>query len=395
MPTIIHLRTDLWPGVIAGGSLAHAAGVIGGFTSSGYKVRSLGPEPLPGLDRADWEGPAFEPGTAPRWQRPVAPLLYTRKVMEHLRSGQAATPEIVYARYSLMSRAPIEVARHLGRPCVLEVNGLSEWFSAEFRGLRRLVVWPLIRGIERSVVRGARLCVAISAPVAAQLEALGVPRSRILVQANAVDPDRFPERLSGDQVRSDHGLGGAPVVGFVGTFGNWHGAENLVRALPLVLKMHPDARFLFVGDGPRKAPAEALCRDLGVAHAAHFTGIVPQQEAPPYLAACDVLVAPHSWNGDGPFIGSPTKIFEYMAAGKGIVASRLGQIAEIIQDGETGLLTAPDDASALAEAISHLLDAPQRAREMGARARAAVLARHTWRRNVEEILDWLKTRRES
>jgi len=395
VPTIIHLRTDLWPGVIAGGSLAHAAGVITGFTSSGYKVRSLGPEPLPGLDRADWEGPAFEPSAAARWQRPFAPILYTRKVMAHLGTRPAPLPDLVYARYSLMSRAPIEVAAQLERPCVLEVNGLSEWFSAEFRGLRRLIVWPLIRGIERSVVRGARLCVAISAPVAAQLERLGVPKSRILTQANGVDPDRFPEGLSGDRVRSAHGLGNAPVVGFVGTFGDWHGAENLVRAMPLVLKAHPATRFLFVGDGPRKASAEALCRDLGVAQAACFTGIVPQQEAPPYLATCDVLVAPHSWNRGGPFIGSPTKVFEYMAAGKGIVASRLGQIAEIIQDGDTGLLTAPDDTSALAEAITRLLDAPDRAREMGARARAAVLARHTWRRNVEEILDWLKARRES
>lgn len=395
MPTIIHLRTDLWPGVIAGGSLAHAAGVIAGFTSSGYKVRSLGPEALPGLDRADWEGPAFEPSAAARWQRPFAPLLYTRKVMDHLRSRPTPLPDLIYARYSLMSRAPVETAAQLNRPCVLEVNGLSEWFSAEFRGLRRLIVWPLIRGIERSVIRGARLCVAISAPVAAQLEALGVPKSRILVQANGVDPDRFSEGLSGDHVRSAHDFADAPVVGFVGTFGDWHGAENLVRALPLVLKTHPNARFLFVGDGPRKTAAEALCRDLGVAQAACFTGIVPQQEAPPYLAACDVLVAPHSWNRSEPFIGSPTKLFEYMAAGKGIVASRLGQITEIIEDGETGLLTPPDDTTALADAINRLLDAPDRAREMGARARVAVLARHTWRRNVEEILDWLKTRREN
>lgn len=391
MPSIIHLRTDLWPGVIAGGSLAHATGIIGGFSSLGYEVRSIGPEPLPGLESA-WEGPPFDPVPASRWKRAFAPLRYSERVMEHLRSRVLSETELVYARYSLMSEAPLLAARFCRRPLVVEVNGLSDWFSHEFRGFRRLMVWPPIRRIEQAVTRAADLCVAISGPVAGQIEALGVPRSRILVQANGVDPERFPDGLSGDAIRGNLGFQKTPVVGFVGTFGDWHGAENLVRAMPLVLRRHPHARFLFVGDGPRRAAAQDLSRDLGVSESATFTGLVKQQEAPPYLAACDVLVAPHSWNRKEPFIGSPTKLFEYMAAGKGIVASRLGQIADVIEHEETGLLVPPDDAEALAAAITRLLDDPSLARGMGAQARTTVLARHTWRRNVEEILAWLKNR---
>jgi len=392
VPSIIHLRTDLWPGVIAGGSLAHAAGMIRGFMGCGYSVRSLGPEPLPGLDPGMWEGPRVESAPAARWKRPFAPIRYTNAVLGHVRSHPDPRPDLTYARYSLMSDAAVQLARLLGRPCVLEVNGLSEWFSGEFRGWRRLIVWPLIRKIERAVLLGADLCIAVSAPVAGQLEHAGVPRSRILVQSNGVDPERFPEGLNGETVRAAYGLGTAPVVGFVGTFGDWHGAENLVKAMGAVLSAHPSTRFLFVGDGPRKAAAQESCRTLGRSDAAVFTGIVPQQEAPPYLAACDVLVAPHSWNRKGPFIGSPTKLFEYMAAGRGIVASRLGQIGEVIEDGKTGLLVAPDDTDALAAAITRLLDAPALAREMGARARTTVLARYTWQRNVEEILAWLGNR---
>ncbi len=392
MPSIIHLRTDLWPGVIAGGSLAHAAGMIRGFMGCGYSVRSLGPEPVPGLDPGMWEGPRVESAPAARWKRPFAPIRYTNAVIGHLRSHPDPAPELIYTRYSLMSDAPVRLARLLGKPCVLEVNGLSEWFSPEFRGWRRLIVWPLIRKTEKAALLASDVCVAISAPVAAQIEALGVSKSRVLVQSNGVDPDRFPEGLSGGQVRLSLGPGSAPVVGFVGTFGEWHGAENLVKAMPAVLKAHPKARFLFVGDGPRKAPAEELCRSLAVSDAAVFTGMVPQQEAPPYLVACDVLVAPHSWNRREPFIGSPTKLFEYMAAGRGIVASRLGQIGEVIEDGKTGLLVPPDDTDALSAAIVRLLDAPALAREMGARARTTVLARYTWQRNVEEILAWLGNR---
>jgi glycosyltransferase involved in cell wall biosynthesis len=254
------------------------------------------------------------------------------------------------------------------------------------------MVWPPIRRREKAVTRAADLCIAISEPVREQLEALGVPRSRVLVQSNGVDPDRFPETLTGDAVRESLGLKAAPLVGFVGTFGDWHGAENLVRAMPLVLKAQARARFLFVGDGPRRAAAQELCRALGVSESATFTGMVRQREAPPYIAACDVLVAPHSWNRGEPFIGSPTKLFEYMAAGRGIVASRLGQIGDVIEHEKTGLLVPPNDPEALAVSIARLLEAPTLAREMGARARATALARHTWRRNVEEILEWLKNR---
>jgi len=354
----------------------------------------MGPEPLPGLDPGLWEGPRPDAATS-RWKRAFAPVRYTSAVMEHVASRLDPAPEIIYARYSLMSDAAVKLAVALRGPCVLEVNGLSEWFSHEFRGWRRLIVWPLIRRTEKAVLDRADLCVAISAPVAAQIEAMGVPKSRVLVQSNGVDPDRFPEGLSGERVRASLGLFAAPVVGFVGTFGEWHGAENLVRAMPAVLKAQPTARFLFVGDGPRKAASEELCRSLGVANAAVFTGIIPQQEAPPYLAACDVLVAPHSWNRKEPFIGSPTKLFEYMAASKGIVASRLGQIGEVIEQEKTGLLVTPDDTDALAAAISRLLDSPALAREMGVRARATVLDRYTWRRNAAEILKWLKARRDA
>ncbi len=378
--------------MIAGGSLAHATGTVRGFLACGYNVRLMGPEPLPGLDPAMWEAPSFDRVGVSRWQRALAPIRYTSVLVDHLRSRPAPAPDLVYARYSLMSTAPIRLARLAGVPCVLEVNGLSEWFSREFRGWRRLLLWPLIRKVEKSVTRGADLCIAISAPVAAQLDALGVPKSRILIQPNGVDPDRFPVHLNGARVREALHLGEAPLVGFVGTFGDWHGAENLVRAIPLVLKAQPAAKFLFVGDGARKAAAQDLCRSLGVLEAVTFTGLVPQEEAPPYFAACNVLVAPHSWKRTEPFIGSPTKLFEYMAAGKGIVASDLGQIGEVIVNGETGLLVPPDDIVALADAIARLLGSPSFSDALGARARAVALERFTWRKNVEQVLECLRAR---
>ena len=390
MTTILHLRTDLWGGLRAGGSLAHATGVIQAFRKFGHAVRSLGPEALPGTCAALWEGPVA--AELSRWRRPFAPRAYTRAVVDHLRKRPEPRPQLVYGRHSLMSDASAEASTLLGASHVLEVNNLAEWFSSEFGGWKRLIQWPLIRTIERRVTHAADLCIAISEPVAAALERIGVPRSKIMVQFNGVDPDRFPADLSGADVRRRYPLGDAPVAGFVGTFGDWHGAENLVRAIPAILNSIPGAKFLFVGDGARKEAAESLVRSLGVSAAAVFTGLIPQDDAPPYLAACDVLVSPHSWTRSEPFIGSPTKVFEYMAAGRGIVASRLGQISDVLAQEETALLVPPDDINALAKSVTRLLESPELSRSMGARARATVFEKHTWESNVRQMLSWLQER---
>src|SRR5205807_5254955 len=86
-------------------------------------------------------------------------------------------------------------------------------------------------------------------------------------------------------------------------------------------------------------------------------GLVPYTDMPAYLAACDVLVSPHGRQADGgEFFGSPTKLFEYMAAGRPIVASAVGQIAEVLRDEQSALLVPPDDPQALCKAIVRLVD---------------------------------------
>jgi glycosyltransferase involved in cell wall biosynthesis len=181
-----------------------------------------------------------------------------------------------------------------------------------------------------------------------------------------------------------------PRIGWVGSFGSWHGAEVLVRAL----RELPDGvGAVLVGDGPRRESCRRLAEELGVASRIEWTGALAHRDAVGRLAACDVLASPHvPLEGGEPFFGSPTKLFEYMAIGRPIVASRLEQIGEVLEDGRTGRLVRPGEPGELAQAIREVLAMPGRGRTLGEAARREALAHHTWHHRAVEILEALEHR---
>jgi glycosyltransferase involved in cell wall biosynthesis len=118
-----------------------------------------------------------------------------------------------------------------------------------------------------------------------------------------------------------------------------------------------------------------------------FTGAVGHHRVPALLDACDILVAPHVPLADGSdFFGSPTKIFEYMAMGKAIVASRLGQIGEVLADQETALLVEPGKVTELTESIVKLVDSRELRERLGTKAREVAEREHTWVHNAQRVL---------
>jgi glycosyltransferase involved in cell wall biosynthesis len=174
------------------------------------------------------------------------------------------------------------------------------------------------------------------------------------------------------------------VIGFVGLFYPWHGVRSLAEAFVSLHHCHPEMRLLLVGDGEERPHVEYLLRRGDAMESCLLTGSVRRDDVPRYLAAMDVAVACHA---DIPgFIGSPVKIFEYMAAGKAIVATRVGQIPEVVRDRDTGLLVAPDRPRELAHAIDTLFhDRPLRDR-LADCAAAEARRHHTWDARVQAIL---------
>lgn len=180
----------------------------------------------------------------------------------------------------------------------------------------------------------------------------------------------------------------AVVAGFVGSFGAWHGAPVLACAFAEVAARVPNLHLLLVGDGPELRPSLEIVCNAGLEGRTTVIGKVRPSAVPAYLDACDMLVAPHVPLPDGAdFFGSPTKLFEYMAAGKAIVASQLGQIAEVLEAGKTAILVTPGDADDLAAGLERLAGDPHLRAELGTNARRAAVTRHSWERNASRVVE--------
>jgi glycosyltransferase involved in cell wall biosynthesis len=381
---VTFLRSDLWAGVPAGGSVAHTAGVADGFLRLGADLSFVATCAPPLIDGARTPMTLVPPS---RRYNLFHEIPYFAHGLRFERAARRVAllgrrPDLIYQRFDPSSHAGVALARRFGVPLVLEFNGSEVWIADHWD---RPFRWRgLFVDTETVNLAHADLIVVVSDVSRDELVARGIEPGRVHVAPNGVDPDRYRPDLDGALVRRRHGLGGRTVIGFVGTFGMWHGAPVLARAARRVLAERPQARFLFVGDGRDRAECESIL--AGERERAVFTGLVPQEHGPAHLAAMDILAAPHVDNPDGTrFFGSPTKLFEYMAMGRAIVGSRLEQIGQVLDDERTALLVPPGDETALAASLVRLFDDPALRARLGAAARARALERHTWEANVRGV----------
>src|ERR1700674_2807025 len=294
-------------------------------------------------------------------------------------------PDFIYERYSLWGMSGLWLARKLGIAFVLEVNAPLVYEQQQYRA--GVACPPLARWVERHVWQGADLTIAVSDSLRGQLQRCGVDPHHIQVLPNAVDPKLFHGDSNGEALREHLNLNGHFTVGFVGTFRPWHGVELLLTTFQDLHRIEPKTHLLLVGDGPLRSRFEEQVRNAGLEKAVTSAGKITHQDVPTYLAAMDVTVAPYPALDE--FYYSPIKLFEYMAAGRAVVASRVGQVAEILVDGETGLLFDPGDSADLLRCLQQVRTDPTLRQELGKRAKAACSG-HTWNRNATQVIDWVE-----
>ena len=288
--------------------------------------------------------------------------------------------EMVYERYSLWSHAGMEYARAHGIPGLLEVNAPLVEEQARYRGL---VDREAALDVARRAFRAASRLIAVSRGVADYLGRFEEARGKIRVVPNGVSPERFPEPPERD-------TSAAFTLGFLGTLKPWHGVETLLDAFVTLHREQPRLRLLVVGDGPCAEQLRDGARKAGLEQAVQLTGAVGTDQVPALLARMDAGIAPYP-PADG-FYFSPLKIYEYMAAGLPVVASRIGDIPDIVEHGHTGLLYPPGDSAALVEALRRLIRDPAGARRMGRAGRAIALREYSWQARVEAMFTGLRPR---
>lgn len=367
----------------AGGAATHAHEVIRAFrrrlvSVAPFTTNEAFTDGSSGERDIGWIGVAT--GTAGRAVPAAAAfagdVALVRRAYRRVRSA-----DLIYQRHQRFALVGAGLAMLTKTPLFLEYNGRGDFMVSDprlFAAQRRLC--------ERAALHVAARVVVISEVERQRLEREGLDPQRIIVCPNGVDARRFATG-GGERIRQALGVKASDqLIGFVGTFGPWHGAPVLAEAFARLAPQAPEARLLLVGDGLERPAVETILTAHLASERAVLVGKVPSGEVPSYLDACDILASPHVPLPAGEeFFGSPTKLFEYMAAAKPIVASRLGQIGDVLVDGETGLLVTPGSVEALEQGILRLLCDPQLRGQLGRAAREAAIAHHSWDRTAAEI----------
>ncbi|SHJ53091.1 glycosyltransferase family 4 protein [Propionispora hippei] len=400
----LYLRTVFWFNLSAGGSVGHTAGVINSFRKY-IKLDVISNDQLTGVKDVI---NIIKPSHCIMYLIPfyIRELLYSCQLIIKLRKSLKS--DFIYQRYSGGSFAGAYLAKKFQIPFVLEFNSSDVWkiknWNVKSKSFlvntvkflyKKIIQLPLVKFVEHYNLKYADIIVVVSEVLKEDLILAGVDSNKILVNPNGVDIKQFSSNKQGGKIRLQYGLDCHIVVGFIGTFGQWHGVLELARAISYFYKHNQNlldkVKFLLIGDGVLLGETKKIIAKDNLIDKVIFTGLVPQQEAVNYLDACDILVSPHIQNADGTkFFGSPTKLFEYMAMEKGIVASNLEQIGKILCHNETGYLIEPGNIVEIAEGIKVLAADELLRNKMGHKARAFVSNYYTWDQHVLRILNELK-----
>ncbi len=312
-------------------------------------------------------------------ERETAALAANPRLAEALQVANAAgTPfAMIYERYSLWSDGAMGFARHHGIPALLEVNAPLIEEQQQHRGL---VDQAAAAAVARRAFGAADQIIAVSDGVADYLNQFAEAAGKVQVIPNGVDIERFSPTTS-PHLPFD---AAAFTIGFVGSLKAWHGLEVLVEAFALVHDLAPESRLLIVGDGPMRAELEAGLATRHLLAAVHFTGAVNHDEIGRWLTAMDVAVVPYPQLEN--FYFSPLKLYEYMAAGRAVVASAIGQITNLVDHEQNGLLCAPGDSRALASSLLRLRNDSSLRTRLGNAAHATIRAHHTWDAVAAQLL---------
>ena len=280
----------------------------------------------------------------------------------------------------LTAAAALAVAGRFGIPVIYEVRGFWEetWASKQGPGAMETDRYRMWHAAETARMAAATAVVTLSETMKAEIAARGIPAEKVTVVPNAVDVDAFVPGARDERLAAKYGLPvGVPVIGYVSSFVEYEGIPTLIEAAAILRDRGRDFRLLLVGDGADRPRIDRTIERLGLADRTVATGRVPHAVVADHHRLIDVFVVPRT-GARVCRIVTPLKPYEAMALERAVVASDVEALREIVEDGETGRVAAPEDPTAFADAIEPLLDDPEERARLGRNARRWVAEHRTW-----------------
>ena len=282
---------------------------------------------------------------------------YSDRIVELARLRR---PSLLHAASNFVTgAATVRAARKLGVPCVYEVRGLWEYtMIAQRPGRESSELFQMHARSEAEVSQAADVVLAITQAVKEILVDRGVAESKILIAPNGVDPISFCPREPDQALLDELGMKNKVVLGFIGSITVYEGLDLLFHAIAMLDRERRDKiGCIVVGDGPHLDDLRGLAQSLGLVDHIHFAGRVPHDAVQQYYSVVDIAPFPRRGVPVCELV-SPLKPFEAMSMRKLVICSDVAALAEIIQDGRTGLLHKKDDPRSLSQVIARVLDEP-------------------------------------
>ncbi len=306
---------------------------------------------------------------------------FARRIDQVVRRFQ---PDILHAHSPVIDPlAAMRAARVHGVPLLYEIRAF--WEDAAVgngTGREGSLKYRATRALETHAARRADAVAVICEGLKTDLIARGIDPAKIMVSPNGVDLHLFGEPVPRDtELAGQLGLEGADTIGFIGSFYDYEGLDDLIAAMPALVAQRPAARLVMVGGGPMEERLRAQAAASAAAHAIHFVGRVPHEQVERYYSLIDLLVYPRKHMRLTDLV-TPLKPLEAMAQRRLVAASDVGGHRELIRDGDTGTLFAPDDPAALARAVAAMFADRAGWDAMRERARRFVETERNWSSNI-------------
>ncbi len=293
-------------------------------------------------------------------------------------------PDILHAHSpALNGLAALQASHRTGLPMMYEIRAF--WEDAAVgngTGREGNPRYWLTRQLENHVINGADAIAVICEGLKTDLVSRGVSSEKITVSPNGVDMQLFGNPPKPDEaMRDELGLHGKSVLGFIGSFYDYEGLDDLIAALPELVQTCPEVHLLLVGGGPMESELQEQVARLGLQSIVTFTGRVPHEEVERYYGLMDVMVYPRKSMRLTELV-TPLKPLEAMAQGRLVAASDVGGHKELIKDGVTGTLFPAGDAVQIAKKLANLLKSRADWPDIIEKAREFVEADRNWSSNI-------------